>query len=266
MGLPWNSIYWITLMLIDWISKKMKDKMISHLFLNRIEYLYHFVQSTNKMASAVSAATPERESAPSGAALYGMDSTNRFLWIDGVSFGTPDFTDFIAWNDDGFWIKYSQLAKYIQGIIPSCVVKGNTLCDNDWIDFIGYQIDPMGHMGHLPEQPTLHDLYIQLGLRMRKSETDWINYIPENLSTALAKFIVSLFDATGHNSRRFITVSKTIQFVNGPKTIPVKVYTSEEMDLIRNIIYAIFNRVDLIPKSELFVDEDGAGAGAGETA
>lgn len=214
------------------------------------------------MASA-SAALPEREKAPSGAALYGMDSTNRFLQISRISFGTPCFTDFIV-RGDRLPIDYIGLAQYIQSTIPSCVVKDGELCDNDWIDFIGYQIDPMGHMGSLPEQPTLHDLYIQLGLRMRKSETDWINYIPENLSTALAAFIVGLLDATGHNSRRYTKVSRTIQFVNGPKTIPVKVYTSEEMDLIRNIIYAIFNRVDLIPKSELFVDEDGAGAGAGD--
>lgn len=211
------------------------------------------------MASA-SAATAERERA----ALYGMDSTNRFLQISGISFGTPCFTDSIVQDGDRLRIDYIGLAQYIQSTIPSCVVKDGELCDNDWIDFIGYQIDPMGHMGSLPEQPTLHDLYIQLGLRMRKSETDWINYIPENLSTALAAFIVGLLDATGHNSRRFIKVSRTIQFVDGPKTIPVKVYTSEEMDLIRNIICAIFNRVDLIPTSELFVDEDGAGAGAGD--
>ncbi len=226
------------------------------------------------MASAVEG-LPERESAPQGAALYGMRLNGpyyQYLVINKkneISFGTPNFPDFIV-QDVKPRIDYIRLAEYIQATIPSCVVINGKLCDNNWIDFIGSRINPIAFEPlsgtPIPEDPTLHGLYIRLGLRRPDSgwdPMDLVNYIPENLSMALAAFIVGLLDATGHNSRRYTKVSRTIQFVDGPKTIPVKVYTSEEMDLIRNIICAIFNRVDLIPTSELFVDEDGAGAGAG---
>lgn len=202
------------------------------------------------MASAAAKGFPERESAPSGAKFF--KKIGEFTGIPMPKIGPYgfDLAHCIIW-DGQYLIRLDELKNlFAQGGVG---IDGEFYYLSDIMSIIGSQITTYAfcRTRESTENETMNDIFRSLGLR-----SDNHNYVDEPLSILIGEFITAIFTHIGWNDRVFNKTSITIRGVDGKeKTMTynpttkkggVKLYTATEATVIRHILVAIFDRLDLV--------------------